>query len=90
MKPDQSITGEFNIEYEILAYLDEHPESSDTEIGISGWWILEQCIKLHSPKVKKALKKLKRKRLVLEEKGRYRINERKRGEIQALLKQRAE
>lgn len=78
------------ITHEILAYLVEHPEAQDTLEGIVGWWLLEQEIKRQTVKVKKALAELVAKGLVLERQGKdsrtfYRINKRKRKEIQSLL-----
>lgn len=77
---------------EILTYLAEHPDSSDTLEGILEWWLLERKIKYQVRSVKEALAELVTKGLVLEYKGRnahtyYRLNRRKHKEIQALLKQ---
>jgi len=81
--------------YEILTYLAEHPDSSDTLEGIVEWWLLERRIQYAIAKVKDALAELVAKGLVLENKGRdarthYRINRHKRAEIQGLLKQKSD
>jgi len=94
VKPATRIAGEQQIEYEILAYLTEHPDAQDTLEGIVEWWFLEQQIKYRTAQVKKALTELVAKGLVLERKGRdtrvhYQINRRKSGEIAALLKQKS-
>jgi hypothetical protein len=95
VKSDLYATNESHIGYEILAYLADHPDSGDTLEGIVQWWLLEQSIKHQAAKVEKALKELVAEGLVLENKGadgriRYRINGRKRREIQALLKHRSD
>lgn len=80
------------IAYEILTYLAEHPDSSDTIEGIMEWWLLERKIEYQTGKVKEALAELVAKGLILENKGadariHYRINRHKHGEIQEFLKQ---
>ncbi len=92
MKPSESAPDISQIECEILVYLAEHPEAEDTLEGIVGWWLLERRIKRQTAKVKEALDKLVAKGLVLERKGRdsqvrYRTNQRRLGEIRALLKE---
>ena len=93
VKSDLYATKESQVGYEILTYLAEHPDSNDTLEGIIQWWLLERKIEHQIAKVKEALAELVANGLVLENKGRdgrihYRINGRKHGEIQALLKQR--
>ena len=78
---------------EILAYLYEHPDSSDTVEGITQWWLLECKIECQSAKVKKALNELVENEYVIEDKKRnsqihYRLNQQKEREIQAILNQR--
>ena len=91
MKRDQCPTEESQIGYEILAYLADHPDSGDTLEGIVEWWLLERKIEHQIANVKEALAELVAKGWVLEYKTRdarihYRINQRKQGEIQTLLK----
>lgn len=95
VKPDLCTTEESYIVYEILTYLAEHPDSSDTLEGIVQWWLLERRIEHQIAIVEQALAELVAKGLVVENKGRdgrihYRINRRKHGEIQAFLKQRSD
>lgn len=78
------------IAYDILAYLNEHPNAQDTLEGISEWWILEQRIRRDTARVEEALSELLVKELVIGHKGkdsrtRYGINQHKRAEIRALL-----
>jgi hypothetical protein len=54
---------------EILAYLVEHPQASDTLDGIVRWWLLEQKIRRQTAKVKEALAELVREGLVIERKA---------------------
>ena len=91
MKTDLWKTGNSHIVHEILTYLAEHPDSSDTLEGIVEWWLLERRIEHGIVKVKEALAELVAEGLVLENKARderthYRINRCKQGEIQALLR----
>jgi len=81
-----------HIGYEILAYLAEHPDSSDTVEGIIEWWLLEHKIEYQSAQVKEALIDLVAKGLIVEDKRmnsrtRYRLNQHKHGEIRVLLDQ---
>lgn len=92
MKRDLPSKKKSEITYEILAYLVDHPDSGDTLEGIVEWWLLERRIEHQSVKVKEVLAELVAKGLVRENKGRdsrvrYRINRRRQGEIQALLRQ---
>ena len=93
VKPDLYSNEKSHVVYEILTYLADHPDSSDTLEGIVQWWLLERKINHKIENVKEALAELAAKGLVLENRGRdgrihYRINGRKHGEIQALLEQR--
>ena len=85
-------TNKFQIGYEILAYLVEHPEAQDTLEGIVEWWLLEQEIKFETARVKEALSDLIARGLILEKKGsnsqiHYRINQSKHKKIQEFFKQ---
>jgi hypothetical protein len=46
--------------YDILAYLQVHPQARDTREGILRWWILEQRIREETRKVEQALTELVR------------------------------
>lgn len=86
MKNILRTTEKSQIVSDILTYLTEHPDASDTMEGIVQWWLLEQKIKHQSVKVKEALAELVAKGLVLEYKGKdsrthYRINRNKEGVI---------
>jgi hypothetical protein len=77
----------------ILAYLTDHPGADDTIEGIAQWWLLEQRIRQQIPVIEKALSVLVEKGFVLEQSGsngrtRYRINGRKKRQINAFLSQR--
>ena len=77
--------------HEILAYLAEHPEASDTLEGIVEWWVLEQEIKYEIEMVRKAVAELVQQGILLEEKTgdsrtRYRTNQKKYHEIQVILR----
>lgn len=83
------------IGYEILAYLAEHPDSSDTLEGIVQWWLLERKIVYQTANVKKALAELIARKLVVEDtrpnsRMHYRLNQGKHQEIQTLLEQRSD
>ncbi len=76
---------------EILAYLADHPEAQDTLEGIIQWWLLERKIKQQEFIVKEIIQEFVAKGLVLEKKlkdmhSHYRINCKKKEEIEALLK----
>jgi hypothetical protein len=80
------------IAYEILAYLIEHPDSSDTVDGIIEWWLLERKIEYQTAQVKEALIDLVDKGWLVEDKRmnsrtHYRLNQHKHGEIRTLLNQ---
>lgn len=81
----------WEISYEILAYLAEHPRAQDTLEGVTEWWLLEQKIKDRMDRVREAIGDLVLKRLVLEQEGRdgrlhYRINRRRLGKITEILR----
>lgn len=95
MKHDSWATEESQIGFEILGYLTDHPHSGDTLEGIAQWWLLERKIKHQVANVREALAELVAKGWVLEYKGsdsriHYRINRRKQGQIQTLLKQKSD
>ena len=78
------------ISYEILAYLDKHPDAQDTLEGIVDWWLLEQHIERQIEGVREALGGLVAQRLVLESKGKnsrihYRLNRRRAKAIRTLI-----
>lgn len=80
------------ISYEILAYLAEHPDSSDTVEGIVQWWLLERKIECQTAQVKEALIDLVKKELLVEDPRQnsrihYRLNPGKYEEIQTLIDQ---
>ena len=75
---------------DILTYLADHPEASDTIDGIAQWWLLEQRIRQEIPAIEKALTELVAKGFVLEQRGsngrnHYRINRHKQKQIIAFL-----
>lgn len=78
------------IEYEILAYLVEHPKARDTLEGIMEWWLLEQEIKFQLTQVRETLAGLVARGLVCEKTGRdsrihYSLNQGKYEEIKELF-----
>lgn len=82
-----------NAEFQILAYLVDHPKAQDTLEGIVEWWLLERIIKFQESQIVKALSELVDKGLIIAHKGKdaqmqYRINQDKVNEIQRLIKQR--
>ena len=91
MKGDLCLSGKSQITREILAYLAEHSGAQDTLDGIVQWWLLDRKIKYQTAIAKEAIAELVENGFVLEFKGsdlqtHYRINQRKSGEIQTLLK----
>jgi hypothetical protein len=75
---------------ELLAYLDENPESGDTLEGIVEWWLLEQKIKNRTVEVKEALSELVERGLIIEEefidsRKHYRVNREKIKEVSDLI-----
>lgn len=90
MNRDLHTSRKSQIEYEIVAYLVEHPEARDTLEGIVEWWFLEQEIKFQLTHVKETLAGLITRGLVCEKIGRdsrihYSLNQGKYEEIQKLL-----
>ncbi len=79
-------------EYQILAYLIEHPEAVDTLDGILQWWMLERAIRFQKTQIAKAIEVLVDKGLVIERRGLdlqsyYRINRNRIEEIKRLIGQ---
>lgn len=75
----------------ILQYLHNNPDAQDTLAGIAEWW-LPKRITTQATTVKEALALLIAHELVLEVKGKdaqshYRINDRKRAQIETMLEQ---
>ena len=75
----------------ILQYLHNNPDAQDTLAGIAEWW-LPKRIRTQATTVKEALALLIAHELVLEVKGKdaqchYRINDRKRAQIETMLEQ---
>ncbi|NIM98885.1 hypothetical protein GTO10_03260 [Candidatus Saccharibacteria bacterium] len=92
MKRDLHGTEKLQLCREILTYLTEHHNASDTVEGITQWWLLEQRIRHEVAMVKEALAELVIEGLVLEYQGgdlqtHYRINQKKCKEIKAVVKQ---
>jgi len=78
----------------ILAYLSKNPHAQDTLSGIAQWWLPQQQIKTNKSTLSEALTELVARGLILQSKGKdaqihYRVNNRKLGQIQAILKQRS-
>jgi hypothetical protein len=68
-----------DISQEILEYIIDHPDASDTLEGIAEWWLFSQRIRCEANKVKAAVGKLVKEGWILEVKGkdsavRYRLN----------------
>lgn len=86
-------SGQPEIELQILAYLDEHPQAQDSLRGVAEWWLLERKIKYQIELVKAALAALVEKNLIIEhressaglESNLYELNKDKREEIKKLL-----
>jgi Fe2+ or Zn2+ uptake regulation protein len=73
----------------ILLYLQKNPDAQDTLAGITEWWLPKQMT-VKTATVKEALALLIADELILEVKGKdaqshYRLNDRKRNEIEALF-----
>ena len=84
-----------NAEFQILAYLADHPKAQDTLEGIVEWWLLERTIKFQESQIVKALSELVDKGLIIAHRGKdaqmqYRINQDKISEIQQLIEQKIE
>lgn len=70
---------QIDISQEILQYLGNHPDASDTLAGITEWWLLNQRISYEMKRVKEAISKLMADGWIIEIKGkdktvRYRLN----------------
>ncbi len=77
-----------NISGQILNYLLQHPDASDTLKGITEWWLMSQRIRYEMEKVKAAVFKLVEEGRVIEihEKNstiRYKLNPKKRKEVKS-------
>lgn len=80
---------------EVLAYLVTHPQAQDTVEGITRWWLLEEEITRRTADVRSALAELVSRGFVMERHGKdgavhYRINQVRREEIRAFLKERSD
>jgi DNA-binding PadR family transcriptional regulator len=80
--------------YEILEYLDRHPQAQDTLEGIAEWWLMEQRIQNEMNAVKRALRALLAQDLITERRAAgdrcyYRLNDSKQAEVKALLSKKA-
>jgi hypothetical protein len=58
MSEDLHQWGKEEIAREILKYLSDHPDASDTREGIIAWWLMERRIKYQSMLVQETLAKL--------------------------------
>lgn len=72
-----------DISQEILEYLFNHPDASDTLEGITEWWLLSQRIRYEMKRVKAAISKLTQDGWLIEIRqknstARYRLNPNKR------------
>lgn len=79
------------VSHDVLSYMFENANASDTLEGIVQWWLLDRKIMHNVSEVRAVLDELAAKKLVIEtrmpdEKIHYRINRRKEKEILALLK----
>lgn len=75
---------------EILAYMVQHPDATDTLEGIADWWLLERRIQEGVAEVRTALDELSKRGLVVRRRGRdvsvlYQVNRSRLSEIESLL-----
>lgn len=71
---------------ELLVYLFENPNATDTLEGINEWWLLESKLEISKADVKAALEQLTAEGFIIKQTGsdsrvRYRINNDRRQEI---------
>jgi hypothetical protein len=90
MKNDRQSQEISRVLLDIITYLLDHPDASDTAEGIMQWWLLEQRILQQMPIIEKALAELGQRGFVIEHKGidgqiHYRINQRKLNQIKKFL-----
>jgi len=76
----------------ILDYFQKHPDAQDTLSGIAQWWLTDEQVKARTVTIQSALDDLIAKGFVLAQKGtdsqiRYRMNEQRFDDIEALLDQ---
>jgi hypothetical protein len=92
MGENQTPAQKCSLTYQVLSYLAENPKAEDSLEGVLQWWLLQQRIEFEMNRVKQALEELAIRNFVIEVKGPdnrifYRINESRRNEIDAFLKQ---
>ena len=93
-RPEPMSENKEEVAYEILQYLIDNPNATDTLEGIVTWWLLERTIKYRIVLVKEALDMLVDDGLVIAHQGsdyrtHYKINLRRRKKINSLLQQRS-
>jgi hypothetical protein len=76
----------------ILDYFHKHPDAQDTLSGIAQWWLTDEKVKARKVTIQAALDELIARGFVLAHKGkdsqiRYRMNEQRLNDIEALLDQ---
>jgi hypothetical protein len=76
----------------ILDYFQKHPDAQDTLSGIAEWWLTDDKVQTRTVTIQAALEDLIAKGFVLAHKGkdsqiRYRMNEQRLDDIEALLDQ---
>jgi hypothetical protein len=75
---------------QVLSYLNENPDATDTLEGILQWWLLDRKIKYQIGLVKSAVDELVEQQLIFEDKTedsrtRYLVNKKKSEQIRTLL-----